>query len=78
MKKRVCVLCSNYYLPFSAGPRNCVGARVAAAEMKAILAQLVCRYRVRASPTTVPNPPIPMLLLTLYPSPIDAVFERRA
>jgi hypothetical protein len=51
---------------------------VAAAEMKAILAQLVCRYRVRASPTTVPWPPIPMLLLTLYPSPIDAVFERRA
>lgn len=65
----------NYYLPFSTGPRNCIGARVAAAEMKAILAQTVLRYRVSLSGDSFT--PRPMILLTLFPSPFEAVFKVR-
>ena len=66
----------NYYLPFSAGPRNCVGARVAAAEMKSILAQIVYRYKISLAPDTFT--PRPLILLTLFPSPFKACFQVRS
>eukprot|EP00854_Cymbomonas_tetramitiformis_P023708 gene23708-28733_t len=35
------------WIPFSAGPRNCIGAGVALAEMKTILASLIMRYELK-------------------------------
>ena len=40
------------YLPFSDGPRNCIGARFALMEMKIVLVELLKKYRVTRGPET--------------------------
>lgn len=40
------------FLPFSTGPRNCVGMRFALQESKFSLARLLLRYRFKATPET--------------------------
>jgi len=43
------------YLPFSSGPRNCVGMRFALMEIKLGLAQIVSRFRLtRTDKTSIP------------------------
>jgi cytochrome P450 len=44
------------YLPFSAGPRQCIGAGFAMTEMVLVLARVLQRYRLRLPPTTVVEP----------------------
>ena len=36
------------YMPFSAGPRHCIGQKFAMLQMKVVLASLVRRYRLTA------------------------------
>ena len=40
------------YLPFSDGPRNCIGARFAMMEIKVVLVELLKKYRVTRGPET--------------------------
>jgi cytochrome P450 len=52
------------YLPFSAGPRACIGAGMAMLEIQLVLAQLLQRFRVRPLPD---HPVVPQAVVTLKP-----------
>ncbi|KAK3287277.1 hypothetical protein CYMTET_5209 [Cymbomonas tetramitiformis] len=60
------------WIPFSAGPRNCIGAGVALAEMKTILASLIMRYELKVAEGT--QEPRQLIQLTLFPSPFKIDF----
>ncbi|CAI9152240.1 unnamed protein product [Rangifer tarandus platyrhynchus] len=45
---------SHAYLPFSTGPRNCIGQNFAIAEMKVITALILLRFKMTAEPTKPP------------------------
>uniref|UniRef100_T1INY8 Cytochrome P450 n=1 Tax=Strigamia maritima TaxID=126957 RepID=T1INY8_STRMM len=40
------------YLPFGAGPRNCIAMRFALLEVKLVMALMLCNYRFQTSPET--------------------------
>lgn len=63
------------YIPFSIGPRNCVGMPLAMTEMKTILAHVVRHYKIR--PNAQSQEPIPVILLTLRPHEVLLDIEKR-
>jgi cytochrome P450 len=56
------------YMPFSMGVRNCVGAQLAQAELRTIVAHVVRRYEL--VPCAGAPTPRAVLLMTLNPSPV--------
>lgn len=64
------------YLPFSAGPRNCIGSKYAIAEMKGVLSVILQNYRITSlNPLGTIRTDIQ---ITLKPrDPISIRFERR-
>ncbi|CAJ0590252.1 unnamed protein product [Cylicocyclus nassatus] len=64
------------FIPFSAGPRNCIGQRFAALEEKVMLARLVRRYRFRATLTFEQNRGLPEFILRPAEG-IPLIIERR-
>ncbi|GFS42227.1 cytochrome P450 3A24 [Nephila pilipes] len=65
------------YLPFGAGPRNCVGMRFALLEIKVCLAYIIANFKVNRCPQT--KVPLEYLLATgfLQPKDITVALERR-
>ena len=65
------------YLPFGAGPRNCIGMRFAMMEIKTILVRMLQKYRLVRGPET----PVPLKILpkvVLAPAePVNIRFEKR-
>ena len=53
----------SWFMPFSVGPRDCVGRPLALAELKHILFHTIHRYRVRR--TEGSNDPIKMMLIAI-------------
>ena len=54
------------YMPFSQGPRNCIGMRVAETEMRTSLALMVRRYQFELQDQAASEPSL-VLRFTLFP-----------
>ncbi len=64
---------SNYYYPFGAGPRMCVGNNFAMYEMIIAIAQIIKKYRISTNLKTVEVNP----MISLKPSEVPVFFELR-
>ncbi|XP_030226613.1 cytochrome P450 4B1 isoform X1 [Gadus morhua] len=53
------------FLPFSAGPRNCIGQNFAMNEMKVVIAQTLRRYQLMADPARPPKVAARLVLCSL-------------
>ncbi|XP_030331344.1 cytochrome P450 4F22-like isoform X1 [Strigops habroptila] len=52
------------FIPFSAGPRNCIGQSFAMAEMKVVVALTLARFRIRPDPARPPRRKPELILRT--------------
>ena len=63
------------YMPFSVGPRSCIGQELALAELRAILAHIVHRYSFEPADTL--SEPVEALTLTIQPNEVLLRFQKR-
>lgn len=61
------------YLPFSLGPRNCVGRPLALMEMRTVLVKLLQRFSFELPKDTTDFNPVPLFQLTLNPDNVKLV-----
>ena len=72
---RRCMILTPLSIPFSVGPRNCVGQPLATAQLKVALAHLVHRYNIRKTENS--DDPIKIVLITIKAPQIMLDFETR-
>mmetsp|Transcript_19094 Transcript_19094/g.38713 ORF Transcript_19094/g.38713 Transcript_19094/m.38713 type:complete len:579 (-) Transcript_19094:215-1951(-) len=65
----------NPFLPFSLGPRNCIGLMLAQAELRATLAHIVHRYKLE--PADKAREPTPMFMMTVAPNEVMVKITKR-
>ena len=76
--KDASAMTSSSYMPFSIGPRNCVGMPMALAELKSILFGLLQHYEVRPDPLADPNfQPLETLTITSKPHEAPIRLKKR-
>ena len=64
------------YLPFSFGPRNCIGQYIAMAEMRSVISQIVLHYKLEV-PSNGAVEPCPYLTLTVNPHEVQIQLSKR-
>ena len=64
------------YLPFSIGPRNCIGQYIAMAEMRSVISQIVLHYKLEV-PSNGAVEPCPYLTLTVNPHEAQIQLSKR-
>jgi len=65
----------SFFCPFSLGNRNCVGLNLAYAELRVVLPMILKRYNFRLADGA--DNPGAVVYLTVCPSPVSMVLERR-
>lgn len=65
------------YIPFSAGPRNCIGQKFAMYEMKSVLSKIVHNFDVSLAKESEKSPILSAALILRPESSIRFNFKRR-
>ncbi|XP_037052057.1 cytochrome P450 4d1-like [Bradysia coprophila] len=65
------------YLPFSAGPRNCIGQKFAILELKAVLSKVLSYFEISLAEDSLSDPVLIGELITTALNPINYHFKQR-
>lgn len=65
------------YIPFSAGPRNCIGQKFAMLELKSVLAKILRHFEISLDPDSVAEPALTAELILVPESKIHFHLQPR-